>query len=98
MEITDIRVRQIFEEGKMKARVSITIDDSFVIHEIKVIEGENGLFIAMPSKKMPDGDYKDVAHPINRQTRGELQELIISAYKEKLAERAISAIEEPFKL
>lgn len=86
MQITDIRVRQVFDEGKMKARVSITFDNQFVIHEIKVIEGENGVFIAMPSKKLSGGEFKDIAHPINKETRLMLQEAILKAYDEKIIE------------
>lgn len=86
MQITDIRVRQVFDEGKMKARVSVTFDDQFVIHEIKVIEGDNGVFIAMPSKRLSGGDFKDIAHPINKETRTMLQEKILDAYYEKLKE------------
>ena len=88
MQITDIRVRQVFDEGKMKARVSITFDNQLVIHEIKVIEGENGIFIAMPSKKLSGGEFKDIAHPINKETRLMLQEAIIKAYEEKVQENA----------
>ena len=84
MEITDIRVRQVFDEGKMKARVSITFDNQFVVHEIKVIEGEKGVFIAMPSKKLTGGEFKDIAHPINKETRAQLQEAILGAYIEKV--------------
>ena len=73
MEITDVRVRKIAKEGKMKAIVSITFDDEFVVHDIKVIEGEKGLFIAMPSKKASDGEYRDIAHPINSNTRDRIQ-------------------------
>ena len=65
MQITDVRVRKITKEGRMKAVVSITLDDEFAIHDIKIIEGEKGLFIAMPSKKSTDGEYRDIAHPIN---------------------------------
>ena len=86
MQVTDIRVRQVFDEGKMKARVSVTFDNQFVVHEIKVLDGENGLFIAMPSKKLPTGEYKDIAHPINKETRLMLQDLILEAYEQKLAE------------
>ena len=83
MQITDIRVRKLENDNKMKAVVSITIDDDvFVIHDIKVIEGEKGLFIAMPSKKTADGEYRDIAHPINSETRSELQNLIIQKYLE----------------
>ena len=84
MQITDIRIRKVYDEGKMKAIVSITFDDQFVIHDIKIIEGDNGLFIAMPSRKMPNGVFKDVAHPINAQTRAEIQSKILSAYDEKI--------------
>ncbi len=94
MQITDIRVRQVFDEGKMKARVSITFDNQFVIHEIKVIEGENGVFIAMPSKKLSGGEFKDIAHPINKETRVMLQDAILKAYEEKVAENAQSFDEE----
>lgn len=81
MKITDIRVRKITKEGKMKAVVSITIDNEFVIHDIKVIDGEKGLFIAMPSKKAVDGEYRDIAHPINSATRDSIQKQILEAYE-----------------
>jgi stage V sporulation protein G len=81
MNITDVRVRKITKEGKMKAVVSVTIDDEFVVHDIKVIEGEKGLFIAMPSRKSTDGEYRDIAHPINTATRDNLQKLVLEAYE-----------------
>ena len=81
MEITDVRIRKIAAEGKMKAIVSITFDNEFVVHDIKVIEGQNGLFIAMPSRKTPDGEFKDIAHPINTQTREKIQQSILSEYE-----------------
>jgi stage V sporulation protein G len=81
MDITDVRVRKVAKDGKMKAIVSITIDDEFVIHDIKVIEGEKGLFIAMPSRKSTDGEYRDIAHPINSDTRTRIQNLILDAYQ-----------------
>lgn len=81
MQITDIRVRKITKEGKMKAVVSITIDNEFVVHDIKVIDGEKGLFIAMPSKKAVDGEYRDIAHPINSATRDAIQKQILEAYE-----------------
>ena len=84
MNITDVRVRKVARSGKMKAVVSITIDDVFVVHDIKVIEGDKGLFIAMPSRKAADGEYKDIAHPINSETRNELQELILQKFKEAM--------------
>lgn len=86
MQITDVRVRRVDKEGKMKAVVSITIDDEFVVHDIKVIEGEKGLFIAMPSRKASDGEYRDIAHPINSGTRESIQKLILDKYQESLAE------------
>ncbi len=84
MQITDIRIRKIEREGKMKAVVSITIDDEFVVHDIKVIEGNSGLFIAMPSRKIAEGEYKDIAHPIKSSTREEIQNLILQKYQEEL--------------
>ena len=87
MNITDVRVRKISKEGKMKAVVSVTIDDEFVVHDIKVIEGDKGLFIAMPSRRSSDGEYRDVAHPINTSTRERLQAVILEAY-EKAEESA----------
>ena len=83
MTITDVRLRRVDKEGKMRAVASITIDDEFVIHDIKVIEGEKGLFIAMPSRKTPDGEYKDIAHPINSETRSLIQKLILGKYEEE---------------
>ena len=86
VQITDVRVRKINSEGKMKAIVSVTFDDCFVVHDIKIIEGENGPFIAMPSRKMPDGEFKDIAHPINSDTRTLLSEAVFKAYEEKRTE------------
>lgn len=80
MNITDVRVRKVAKEGKMKAVVSITIDDEFVVHDIKVIEGEKGLFIAMPSRKATDGEYRDIAHPINSDMRNMLESKVLAAY------------------
>ncbi|MBE7030226.1 MAG: septation regulator SpoVG [Ruminococcaceae bacterium] len=80
MDITDIRIRQIAAEGKMKAVVSVTFDNCFVVHDIKIIEGDDRLFIAMPSRKTPDGEFKDIAHPINMETRTLLQESILEKY------------------
>ena len=82
MRVTDVRVRRIAREGKMRAVVSITIDNVFVVHDIKVIEGEKGLFIAMPSKKSVDGEYRDIAHPINSETRAMLEEIILKSYEQ----------------
>ncbi len=81
MQITDVRIRKIAADGKMKAIVSVTFDNEFVVHDIKVIEGQNGLFIAMPSRKTPDGEFKDIAHPINTSTREKIQNAILSEYE-----------------
>ena len=86
MQITYIRIRKIEKEGKMKAVVSITIDGEFVVHDIKVIEGEKGMFIAMPSRKTAEGEYKDIAHPIKSETRESLQNMILDAYEKQMAE------------
>ena len=81
MNITDVRIRKISAEGKMKAIVSVTFENQFVVHDIKVIEGQNGLFIAMPSRKTPDGEFKDIAHPINTETRQQIQKAILDEYE-----------------
>lgn len=86
MQITDIRIRRISKEGKMKAVVSITFDNAFVVHDIKIIEGEKGLFIAMPSRKAADGEYRDIAHPINSETRDTVQSMVLRRYEELMEE------------
>jgi stage V sporulation protein G len=86
MQITDVRVRKVAAEGKMKAIVSVTFDNEFVVHDIKVIEGQNGLFIAMPSRKTPDGEFKDIAHPINTSTREKIQQAILDEYEKVRSE------------
>jgi stage V sporulation protein G len=86
MQVTDVRVRKLTKEGKMRAVVSVTFDNEFVVHDIKVIEGEKGLFIAMPSKKATDGEYRDIAHPINSETRDKLQQIILEKYEETATE------------
>ncbi len=88
MTITDVRVRKITKEGKMKAVVSITLDEEFVVHDIKVIEGEKGLFIAMPSRRASDGEYRDIAHPINTGTRSRIQQMILDAYEKAVMQEA----------
>lgn len=85
MQITDVRIRKVEKEGKMKAVVSITIDEEFVVHDIKVIDGEKGLFIAMPSRKVADGEYRDIAHPINSDTRNKIQQIILEKYESEVA-------------
>ena len=82
MQITDVRVRKVTSQGKIKAKIDITIDNAFVIHDVKVIETDKGTFIAMPSKKLPNGEYKDIAHPINTETRELLQKAILEKYNE----------------
>lgn len=86
MEITDVRIRKVADEGKMKAIVSITFDEEFVVHDIKIIEGQNGLFIAMPSRKMSEGDFRDIAHPILSETRNKIKDAIFAEYKRTLQE------------
>ena len=88
LNITDIRVRKVSDEGKMKAVVSVTFDDEFVVHDIKVIDGQNGLFIAMPSRKMGDGDYRDIAHPLRSETRNRMKDAILEAYENDEREEA----------
>ncbi len=83
MNVTDVRLRKIIDSGKLKAVASITIDDVFVVHDIKVIEGDKGLFIAMPSKRSTDGEYRDIAHPISSDTRSYLQKLILDEYQKE---------------
>ena len=93
MQITDVRVRKIAAEGKMKAIVSVTFDNEFVVHDIKVIEGQNGLFIAMPSRKTPNGEFKDIAHPINTSTREKIQQSILDEY-EKVKSEEVPVVQE----
>ena len=85
MQITDVRIRKVEKEGKMKAVVSITIDEEFVVHDIKIIEGEKGLVAVLPSRKAADGEYRDIAHPINSDTRDRIQKLILEKYQETMA-------------
>ena len=89
MNITDVRVRQVVKEGKMKAVVSITIDNVFVVHDIKVIEGDKGLFIAMPSRRNAEGEYRDIAHPINSETREMIQKIILESYEKAVEENQV---------
>lgn len=84
VKVTDVRIRKINNDGKMKAIVSVTFDDEFVVHDIKIIEGQNGLFIAMPSRRMADGEFRDIAHPINSDTRTKIQEAVFSQYEKEL--------------
>ena len=81
MEVTDVRLRRVNTEGRMRAIASITLDQEFVVHDIRVIDGNNGLFVAMPSKRTPDGEFRDIAHPINSGTRNKIQEAVLEAYR-----------------
>ena len=89
MNITDVRIRKVSDEGKMKAVVSITFDDEFVVHDIKIIDGQNGLFIAMPSRKMGEGYFRDIAHPLVSETRNKIRDAIFEEYEKVLAEKAV---------
>ena len=88
MKITDVRIRLVEQEGRVRAVASITIEDEFVVHDIKVIEGTNGLFIAMPSRKSQSGEFRDIAHPISTETRTKIQDAILEAYEKEKAARA----------
>ena len=91
MQITDVRVRKVNDDGKMKAVVSITFDDEFVVHDIKIIEGQNGLFVAMPSRKMGEGDFRDIAHPLVSETRNKIKDAIFEAYEKILESQSDEA-------
>jgi len=84
MIVTDVRVRKVLPEGRMKAIVSVTLDDMFVIHDVKVVEGNKGLFVAMPSRKTPDGEFRDIAHPINSSARELIQSAVLQAYEDAI--------------
>ncbi len=86
MEITDIKVRKINSEGRMKAVISVTFDNAFVVHDIKVIDGQEKLFVAMPSRKTPEGEFRDIAHPINSDMRNLLEQKILEQYENTLSE------------
>jgi stage V sporulation protein G len=91
VEVTDVRIRKINQEGKMKAIVSITLNNQFVVHDVRVIEGNNGLFVAMPSKRTPDGEFKDIAHPITSETREIIQTAVLEAYNAELEKELVGA-------
>ena len=91
LNITDVRVRKVNDDGKMKAVVSVTFDDEFVVHDIKIIEGQNGLFIAMPSRKMGEGDFRDIAHPLQSETRNRIKDAIFAEYEKVLEEKVEEA-------
>lgn len=95
MQITDIKVRKLNLEGRMRAVVSLTFDDSFVIHDIKVIQGQEKLFVAMPSRRTPDGEFKDIVHPINTETRREIENAILAEYDKVVEEPTPAPSETP---
>jgi len=95
MEITDVRIRKINDEGKMKAIVSVTFDDEFVVHDVKIIDGQNGLFVAMPSRKMGDGDFRDIAHPLLSETRNKIRDAVFAEYERLLQEDASASQDAP---
>lgn len=88
MEITDVRLRPVQSEGRMKAIASITIDNEFVVHDIRVIDGNNGLFVAMPSKRTPDGEFRDIAHPISSSTREKIQNAVLKVYEKAMEQQS----------
>jgi len=94
VEITDVRLRKIETEGKLRAYVSITFDDSFVVHDLRVIDGNKGMFVAMPSKRLPNGDHKDIAHPINTEIREKIQNAVLDVYNRELEEAPQVKVEE----
>jgi stage V sporulation protein G len=94
VEITDVRLRKIETEGKLRAYVSITFDDSFVVHDLRVIDGTKGMFVAMPSKRLPNGDHKDIAHPINTEIREKIQNAVLDVYSRELEEAPQVKVEE----
>lgn len=94
MEVTDVRLRRVQTDGRMRAIASITLDNEFVVHDIRVIDGNTGLFVAMPSKRTPDGEFRDIAHPINSTTRNKIQEIILNEYHNSSEEEATEKAEE----
>ena len=93
MIVTDVRMRKVLSEGKMKAIVSITLDNAFVVHDVKVVEGQNGLFVAMPSRKTPTGEFRDIAHPISQEARDMIQKKVLETYQMALVEEELAAAE-----
>ncbi len=94
MNITDVRIRKLTDVGKMKAIVSVTFDDAIVIHDIKIIQGNDSLFIAMPSRRLPNGEFRDVAHPINAEARAEIEKIVFEKYQELENEEGQEVAEE----
>ena len=95
MQITDVRLRRVNTDGRMKAICSVTFDNEFVVHDIRVIDGNNGMFVAMPSKRTPDGEFRDIAHPISSSTREKIQAAVLAEYERAVqAEAEAEALEE----
>ncbi len=94
MQVTDVRLRRVETDGRMRAIASITLDEEFVVHDIRVIDGNNGLFVAMPSKRGVDGEFRDIAHPINSDTRGKIQDVVLAEYERVGEEEANEVSEE----
>lgn len=94
MKITNVRIKLVNTEGRLKAVGSITLDDCFVIHDVRVLEGEKGMFVAMPSKKMPNGMFRDIAHPINTETRNMIDSEVLNAYTIALRDAELETVEE----
>ncbi|NVT96442.1 septation regulator SpoVG [Listeria monocytogenes] len=94
MQVTDVRLRRVETDGRMRAIASITLDEEFVVHDIRVIDGNNGLFVAMPSKRGVDGEFRDIAHPINSDTRAKIQEVVLAEYERVGEEKATAVTEE----
>ncbi|HAC1858250.1 TPA_asm: septation regulator SpoVG [Listeria monocytogenes] len=94
MQVTDVRLRRVETDGRMRAIASITLDEEFVVHDIRVIDGNNGLFVAMPSKRGVDGEFRDIAHPINSGTRAKIQEVVLAEYERVGEEEATAVTEE----
>ena len=94
MKITDVRIRKVDREGRMKAVASVVFDDEFVVHDIKIVEGERGLFIAMPSRKTNNGDFRDIAHPVSSEVRERIQDAVLKAYDLMMYAEEAAATEE----
>ncbi|RJA78373.1 septation protein SpoVG [Listeria monocytogenes] len=94
MQVTDVRLRRVETDGRMRAIASIILDEEFVVHDIRVIDGNNGLFVAMPSKRGVDGEFRDIAHPINSDTRAKIQEVVLAEYERVGEEEATAVTEE----
>lgn len=94
MNVTDVRLRKLIQEGKMKAIVSVTLDNAFVVHDVKVVDGQSGLFVAMPSRKTATGEFRDIAHPISQEARDIIQEKVLETYYKALAEEELATAEE----